>query len=179
MQASVTRTTGVLRAPVTTACKRAIAILLIGGSLAACAAPGASTYAPGEAGSVMRVDSAEIVSAREVKISGLDNQQAAGWGTVVGATVGGAAAYGITGADNPAGVAVTIIAAVVGGLAGLAAEELRETRRGAEYILRDESGERFAVVQALGSGDPIYASGTPVSLIHGRQGFVRVVPGSS
>ena len=85
-------------------------------------------------------------------ISGLDNKQAAGWGTVVGATLAGAAAYGLTEADNPAGVAVTIIAAVVGGLAGLAAEERRETRRGAEYILRDEGGETIAVVQSLGSG---------------------------
>jgi outer membrane lipoprotein SlyB len=111
-----------------------------------------------------------------VLISGLDNKQAAGWGTVVGATLAGAAAYGITGADNPAGVAVTIIAAVVGGLAGLAAEEQRETRRGTEYILRDQHGQMIAVVQSLGATETIQQPGSHVSLIYGQHGHVRVVP---
>jgi outer membrane lipoprotein SlyB len=124
----------------------------------------------------MRVEPARVVSSREVLISGLDNQQAAGWGTIVGATIAGAAAYGLTGADNPAGVAVTIIATVVGGLAGLAAEERRETRRGAEYILRDQEGETIAVVQSLGSGEEMHPPGTDVSLIYGTRGYVRVVP---
>lgn len=124
----------------------------------------------------MRVESAEIAASREVLIAGLDDKQAAGWGTVVGATIAGTAAYGITEADNPAGVAITIIAAVVGGLAGLAAEERRKTRRGAEYILRDEAGKRFAVVQSLGPGEAVYEPGTSVSLIYGSRGYVRVVP---
>lgn len=144
--------------------------------LAACAFRSGTTYAPDETGSVMRVEQAQVMSSREVVIAGLDSKQAAGWGTVVGATIAGAAAYGITEADNPAGVAITIIAAVVGGLAGLAAEERRETRRGAEYILRDESGKTFAVVQSHGGGETIYPAGTAVSLIHGSRGYVRVVP---
>ena len=144
--------------------------------LAACAFRSRTTYAPDETGTVMRVEQAQVVSSREVVIAGLDDKQAAGWGTVVGATIAGAAAYGITKADNPAGVAITIIAAVVGGLAGLAAEERRETRPGAEYILRDDSGKTFAVVQSLGGGETIYAPGTAVSLIHGSRGYVRVVP---
>jgi len=114
--------------------------------------------------------------ARPVLISGLDSTQAAGWGTVVGATIAGAAAYGLTEADNPAGVAVTVIAMVVGGLAGLAGEERRQTRRGAEYILRDQDGATIAVVQSLGSGEPIHQPGAEVSLIHGARGYVRVVP---
>lgn len=159
-----------------TCSKRSVAALAIAAVLTACSYPSGTTYAPGEAGAVMRVEQAEVVSSREVLISGLDNRQAAGWGTAVGATVAGAAAYGITGTDNPAGVAITVIAAVVGGLAGLAAEEQRETRRGAEYILRGDDGRRFAVVQSLGAGEQIYQPGTDISLIHGSRGYVRVVP---
>jgi len=156
--------------------RKPLAVAGIIAILEACAYQSGTTYAPSETGAVMRVEPAQIVSSREVVISGLDNSQAAGWGTVVGATIAGAAAYGITGADNPAGVAVTIIATVVGGLAGLAAEERRQTRRGAEYILRDQDGATIAVVQSLGSGEPIHQPGTDVSLIHGTRGYVRVVP---
>jgi outer membrane lipoprotein SlyB len=92
------------------------------------------TTTPNETGTIMRVEDASVLSSREVKISGLDNEQAAGWGTAIGAAVAGTSAYGITKADNPAGVAITVVAAIVGGLAGLAAEEFRETRQGAEYI---------------------------------------------
>lgn len=156
--------------------KRLVAVLGIAAMLEACAFQSGTTYSPAETGAVMRVESAEIVASREVLIAGLDDKQAAGWGTVVGATIAGATAYGITEADNPAGVAITIIAAVVGGLAGLAAEERRETRRGVEYILRDDTGKRFAVVQSLGSAATIYEPGTSVSLIYGSRGYVRVVP---
>jgi outer membrane lipoprotein SlyB len=155
---------------------RVLALVGIVAILQACAYRSGTTYSPSETGAVMRVEPAQVVSSREVVISGLDNSQAAGWGTVVGATIAGAAAYGITGADNPAGVAVTIIAAVVGGLAGLAAEERRQTRPGAEYILRSGDGETIAVVQSLGSGEAILQPGVDVSLIHGARGYVRVVP---
>jgi outer membrane lipoprotein SlyB len=153
-----------------------VAVVGIVTVLEACAFRSGTTYAPEETGTVMR-EEAHVVSSREVVIAGLDNKQAAGWGTVVGgAMIAGAAAYGITEADNPPGVAITIIASVVGGLAGLAAEERRETRPGAEYILRDDSGKTFAVVQSLGGGETIYPPGTAVSLIHGSRGYVRVVP---
>jgi outer membrane lipoprotein SlyB len=151
----------------------------IAAMLEACASQSGTTYSPGETGTVMRVESAQVISSREVLISGLDNKQAAGWGTVVGATLAGAAAYGLTEADNPAGVAVTIIALVVGGLAGLAVEERRETRRGTEYILRDQRGETIAIVQSLGSGEEIHQPGANVSLIYGSRGYVRVVPAQS
>lgn len=156
--------------------KRAVAVVGIAALLQACAFASGTTYTPGETGAVMRVESAQVVSSREVVISGLDDKQAAGWGTVIGATIAGAAAYGITEADNPAGVAITVIAAVVGGLAGLAAEEQRQTRPGVEYILRNEDGERVAIVQSRGSGETIYDPGTSVSLIYGSRGYVRVVP---
>jgi outer membrane lipoprotein SlyB len=156
-----------------------IAIVGIAAMLEACAYRSGTTYTPNETGTVMRVEQARVVSSREVLISGLDNKQAAGWGTAIGAALAGTAAYGITKANNPADVAITVIAAIAGGLAGLAAEEHRETRDGAEYILRDEAGKEIAVVQSLGSGEKIYPPGTPVSLIYGAHNYVRVVPAPS
>jgi outer membrane lipoprotein SlyB len=159
-----------------TSWRRIFAATVTVAMLEACAFRSGATYSPSETGTVMRVESANVVSSRPVLIAGLDDKQAAGWGTAIGATIAGAAAYGITEADNPAGMAITIIAAVVGGLAGLAAEERRETRRGAEYILRDQNDETIAIVQSLGSGEAIYQPGTSVSLIYGSRGYVRVVP---
>ena len=159
--------------------KKLIAGVGIAALLEACSFPSGTTYTPNETGTVMRVEDARVVSSREVKISGLDNQQAAGWGTAIGAALAGTTAYGITKANNPADVAITVVAAIVGGLAGLAAEEFRETRNGAEYVLRDDSGKTSAVVQSLGSGEKIYPPGTHVSLIYGARNYVRVVPAGS
>ena len=126
--------------------RRTFAVVGVAAMLEACAFPSGTTYSPSETGAVMRVEPAQVVSSREVVISGLDNSQAAGWGTVVG------------------------------GLAGLAAEERRETRRSAEYILRDQGGETIAVVQSLGSGEGTHQPGAEVSLIYGSRDHVRVVP---
>jgi outer membrane lipoprotein SlyB len=156
-----------------------IAAIAIAAVLEACAYRSGTTYTPNETGTVMRVEQAQVVSSRTVLISGLDDKQAAGWGTAIGAALAGTAAYGITKANNPADVAITVIAAIVGGLAGLAAEEHRETRDGAEYILRDDAGKTIAVVQSLGSDDKIYPPGTRVSLIYGARNYVRVVPAAS
>ncbi len=117
--------------------------------------PSGTTYTPNETGTVMRVEDARVVSSREVKISGLDNQQAAGWGTAIGAALAGTTAYGITKANNPADVAITVVAAIVGGLAGLAAEEFRETRqrRRVHPARRQRQDQRGRPVAGLGRED--------------------------
>jgi len=85
--------------------------------LVACASRSQSSYYGNEVGEVMAIEDVWIISSRMVKIEGLGEQRP-GWGAAVGATVAGASAYGITQADNPAGVAITIIALVGGALAG-------------------------------------------------------------
>lgn len=156
--------------------KRAGAVVSVVTILNACSYRSGTTYSPSETATLMHVESAEILSSREVVISGLDNKNAAGWGTAIGATLAGTTAYGVTGADNPAGVAITIVAAVVGGLAGLAAEERRETRPGAEYILRSEAGETRAIVQSLERSEEVLQPGSDVSVIQGPRGHYRIVP---
>ncbi|NIM29557.1 MAG: hypothetical protein GTO59_16440, partial [Gammaproteobacteria bacterium] len=77
----------------------------------------------------MRVETGTVVSQRKVAIKGLREDDGK-WGALVGATTAGAAAYGITEADNAAGVAVTIIAVVAGALVGTVAEEYRNASDG-------------------------------------------------
>src|SRR5690606_35387235 len=98
-----------------------------------------------EVGEVMAVEDVWIVSSRMVKIEGLGESRP-GWGAAVGATVAGSTAYGITQADNPAGVAITIIALVGGALAGQFIDEKIKSQLGVEYILDKPSGAKFAVV---------------------------------
>lgn len=158
--------------------KTATALVILAVGFAGCAYRGASTYKPSETGTVMKVKRATVVSSRKVIIEGLKKDQAIGWGTAIGATVAGASAYGLTKSDTPLGVAVTIIAAVGGALAGTVIEEQKNRHPGAEYILRGESGDTFAVVQALGSDDEILGPGKRAAVLYGRGGFIRVVPES-
>ena len=152
--------------------------LLLALALAGCAQKGQSTYFPDEAGKEMKVETATVVSQRKVAIKGLREDDGK-WGALVGATTAGAAAYGITEADNAAGVAVTIVAVVAGALVGTVAEEYRNASEGVEYILSKDNGDTVAVVQAIKSDDEIVPPGSKVTIIRGRAGFVRVVPSSN
>lgn len=161
--------------------KRAAVLMLSTALIAPTVLTGCTTrsgvvYKPGEAGAVMEVSRATVVHSRKVVIEGLKGNQAAGWGTLVGATVAGAGAYGLTKSDTPLGTAVTIIAAVGGALAGTVLEEQKNRHPGAEYILHPATGKDFAVVQVLSDGEKVLPAGTPIAVLHGQDGFVRVVP---
>lgn len=153
-------------------------VLLLALAIAGCAQKSQSTYFPDEAGKEMAVETATVVSQRKVTIKGLRDNDGK-WGTLVGATTAGSVAYGITEADNAAGVAVVIVAAVAGALAGTVADEYRNSSDGVEYILRKEDGQSVAVVQSINSDDEIVPPGSEVTIIRGRAGFVRVVPASN
>jgi outer membrane lipoprotein SlyB len=149
---------------------------LVAPNIVACSTRSGATYTPDEAGTAMEVTRASILQSRAVVIEGLRSDQAAGWGTAVGATVAGAAAYGLTRADTPLGVAVTIIAAIGGALVGTIAEEQKNKWPGAEYILAQSDGTSKAIVQVLARDETIIPPGEQVAIIHGRKGFYRVVP---
>ena len=110
------------------------------------------------------------------QIYSLLSHQTPAWGTAVGATVAAAGAYGLTRADTPLGIAVTIIAAVGGALAGTVVEEQKNKWQGIEYILQQNSGKEIAVVQTLTMGETIIPAGRSAIIHHGNNGFVRVVP---
>ena len=103
--------------------KSLLLMLLILPLLNACASRTQANYYADEVGSVMAIEDVWVVSSRLVKIEGLGQDRRPGWGAAVGATVAGATAYGITEADNPAGVAITIIALIGGAIAGQFVDE--------------------------------------------------------
>lgn len=142
----------------------------------ACTSSSQSHYSGAEVGTPMMVEEVWIVSSRMVKISGLTNNARPGWGAAIGATLAGATAYGITEADNPAGVAITIIALVGGALAGQFVDDKRQSELGVEYILDRPDAPKIAVVQVVQHADELLASGQPALLMRGQQGFSRILP---
>lgn len=159
-----------------TACAVVACVAFTLPALPGCTTKSGATYKPDEAGRTMEVRRGTITQARAVTVEGLNEGQQAGWGTVVGATVAGAGAYGLTGADTPLGVAVTIIAAIGGALAGTVLEEKKNRFPGAEYIVNPGEGQPFGVVQTLTSGEEIIPAGQKVLILYGRNNFVRIVP---
>ena len=144
--------------------------------LSACASRSQENYYADEVGSVMAIEDVWVVSSRLVKIEGLGKDRRPGWGAAVGATVAGATAYGITEADNPAGVAITIIALIGGAIAGQFVDEKASSELGAEYILSKENGDKIAIVQAIENKKDMLPPRTAGVLIRGNDGYVRVVP---
>lgn len=143
--------------------------------ISACASRSQSNYYADEVGEIMAIEDVWIVSSRMVKIEGLGDKRP-GWGAAVGATVAGASAYGITQADNPAGVAITIIALVGGALAGQFFDEKLKSELGVEYILDKPAGDKIAVVQAVESAEEMLPANTSALLMRGKNGYYRVIP---
>ena len=143
--------------------------------ITACASRTQSNYHRDEIGEIMAVEDVWIISSRMVRIEGLGDKRP-GWGAAVGATVAGASAYGITQADNPAGVAITIVALVGGALAGQFFDEKIKSQLGVEYILDKPAGNKVAIVQAVESAEEMLPARTPALLIRGKSGYYRVIP---
>jgi len=143
--------------------------------ITACASRTQSNYHRDEIGEIMAVEDVWIISSRMVRIEGLGDKRP-GWGAAVGATVAGASAYGITQADNPAGVAITIVALVGGALAGQFFDEKIKSELGVEYILDKPAGNKVAIVQAVESAEEMLPARTPALLIRGKSGYYRVIP---
>lgn len=156
--------------------KSLLVMVLILPLLSACASRSQANYYADEVGSVMAIEDVWVVSSRLVKIEGLGQDRRPGWGAVVGATVAGATAYGITEADNPAGVAITIIALIGGAIAGQFIDEQAKSELGVEYILDKPNGDKIAIVQVIEDEQEMLPARTPAVLIRGNTGYLRVVP---
>jgi len=150
--------------------------LFIAAFIAGCASRTQSNYYTSEVGQQMAVEDVTVISSRLVTIEGLSDNKRPGWGTAVGAAVAGAAAYGVTEGDNPAGVAITIIAALGGAIAGQFIDEKSKSSLGAEYLIRKPNGEKVIIVQSVENETDIIADNSPASMIGGSYGYVRVVP---
>ncbi len=144
--------------------------------VAGCATRSQTNYYVSEVGQQLAVEDVRVISSRLITIEGLSDNNRPGWGTAVGAAVAGAAAYGVTEGDNPAGVAITIVAAIGGAIAGQFIDEKSKSSLGAEYLLRKADGEKVIIVQSIEDETDIITDNSPASMIKGSYGYVRVVP---
>ena len=139
-----------------------LALMAVG--VAGCTFPShGSVYDRRQAGRSMAVETGDIVSVRDVEISGRSTIV----GTGGGAIMGGAAASGI---GRGVGAAVASATGAVGGaIVGEAVEE-GVTRKGAqEIMIKTSNGRTIAVVQAIGA-DGAFAVGEHVQILDGAGG---------
>jgi outer membrane lipoprotein SlyB len=137
--------------------------------LAACSYPTSQTYRASETGRKLEVEYATVISSRAVTVIEDPDAKKNWYGPIAGATVGGVSASAGGASD-----AIVIGAAVIGLGLGFLIEEMADTRKGHEYILRDEkTGEEFAlVVQAVSDAEPI-PPGTRIRIV-GTGSYRRV-----
>jgi outer membrane lipoprotein SlyB len=125
------------------------------------------TYSAGSVGQVNRTIAGQVISAREVDVSGT-----AGTGGGAGSAIGavGGSSIGGTGRDNLAGA---IAGAVVGGLVGSAIEANATKQKGMEYVVETSNGNLMTIVQGL---SPAFETGQRVLVLYGSPSRVIVDP---
>ncbi|MES2696211.1 MAG: hypothetical protein V4773_22255 [Verrucomicrobiota bacterium] len=112
-------------------------------ALVGCTFPSSSTvYDRRSAGRSMSVDTGDIVSVRDVQVSGRTTIIGVGGGAIVG----GAAASGGSGVG---GAVVQAAGAVGGAIAGEAVEEVATRRTAQEVTIKMSNGDTIAVVQEI------------------------------
>ncbi|MFA7431701.1 MAG: glycine zipper 2TM domain-containing protein [Rhodospirillaceae bacterium] len=137
-------------------------------TLAACSSPHTGdAYDRAEMGRSMSLERGTVLSVREVRVRGTESNI----GTGVGAAAGGIAGYQL-GGDRWINALGAVGGAVLGGLAGSAAEEGLTRDTAQEIIVEKPGGATVVVVQK--AGDYALAPGQPVVIVRGDR--MRVVP---
>ncbi len=148
---------------------RVFAVLVMAVALVACTYESSGTYRASQTGQKLRVEYAVVQSSREVTVTEDTDVEKNWYGPVATATIAGVGA-GVAGAQD----AIVLGAAVLGLGLGYLIEEVADTRKGHEYILRDsETGEEYALVVSVQDGARPLPPGTPVRII-GSGGGLRV-----
>lgn len=131
--------------------------------VAGCQFPSKGTvYDRSRVGRSMKVEAGDIVSVREVQVSGRTTIIGVGGGAVVG----GAAASG----GHGVGGAVASAAGAVGGaVLGEAVEEVATRKTAQEITIKLSNGDTVAVVQEVGK-DGVFAAGEHVQVLQGGGG---------
>jgi outer membrane lipoprotein SlyB len=141
-------------------------VVLLGGltvALAGCTFPSrTSIYDRNSAGRSMTVDTGDVISVREVQVSGRTTIIGVGGGGLVG----GAAASGGSGVG---GAVVQAAGAVGGAIMGEAVEEVATRRTAQEVTIKLSNGDTIAVVQEI-SKEGRFSVGEHVQVLQGGGG---------
>ena len=124
-------------------------------------------YSAGSVGQVNRTIAGQVISAREVDVSGTTGT-GGGAGSALGAV--GGSSIGGTGRDNLAGA---IGGAVIGGLVGSAIESNATKQKGMEYVVETSNGNLMTIVQGL---SPTFETGQKVLVLYGSPSRVIADP---
>ncbi|EFH10914.1 glycine zipper 2TM domain-containing protein [Pseudoroseomonas cervicalis] len=126
-----------------------LAVLLVGGTVAACAPQNTgTTYSSYGMGRAASVSYGTIVGMRPVQVQ---NEGSAGVGTAAGAVAGGVAGSFI-GGDWRSNALAGLGGAVIGGLAGNAIGRGVGTTNAVEFFIREDHGGDISVVQTNEEG---------------------------
>jgi outer membrane lipoprotein SlyB len=133
---------------------------------AACTLPSSKTiYDRKSVGNTMSVETGEVVSVREVEISGRTTIIGVGGGAVVGHAAGSGMGKGV--GSSIAGA----VGAVGGAVVGEALEEGATRKRAQEMTIKTSKGSTVAVVQVL-DNDGMFRVGERVQIFDGGNGSV-------
>jgi outer membrane lipoprotein SlyB len=142
-----------------------VALLL----LTACAQPGQSQYGFADVGHATIVEYGVIEDERQVAITG----QNSGTGATVG--VAGGALAGSAFGQGRGTLGTMLIGAVIGGIAGAAAEQSMSDRIGIEYTIDLDNGKTITIVQNIKKEDrPLEIDQRCMVQISGQ--YQRVLP---
>ncbi len=152
---------------------KTIFLVLVATCLFACAKKeGQGQYSYKDVGQSTPIVAGTVVAVREVGITGENT----GAGKLIGGGVGaGSGAYLGKGSGKlwAAGAG-----AVVGAIAGSAGEQALANRKGVEYTIAQESGQKLTIVQELKPEDKIFQVGARV-IVQTSGNYQRVLPAES
>ena len=141
--------------------------------LAACARQiSPDVVSGGSVGEVTSIEVGWIESARLIEVQEEDLLERNSFGVIIGGVAGGVAGNEIGGGGGW-GLLATGVGIVVGAALGALTEEELKRQPAMEYVVRDENGELYSVVQGV---EPRLEPGQRVYLHSSRHGRARLVP---
>lgn len=140
--------------------KKILSLIVPLAVLAACRADiDSNQYAVGSVGKASAASPCSVMSVRQVKVKS-DNEL----GTLIGGAAGGVAGYSI-GSGSTAHLLGGIGGAVLGGLAGDAAQGALSSQNAYEYIVKLDNGQIMTITQGTGT---LLSTGQKCMLLRGN-----------
>jgi outer membrane lipoprotein SlyB len=142
-------------------------------SLAACAREISPDVVSGDSvGEIVSIEVGWIESARVIEVQEEDLLERNSFGVIIGGVGGGIVGSEIAGGGGW-GLLATGAGILLGAALGALTEEELKRQPAMEYVVRDENGELYSIVQGV---EPELEPGQRVYLQNSRRGRARLVP---